>query len=114
MVVRQRPEAAEVIFRFAPHHLVQDYLDTGWHLANVDLDHHGEYSVLLQWLCDCPLPASRRPNPSEEPDERHPILTLYTLASAYADLACRRAGVRATGKEAAQARQGAGQEPEGG
>ena len=46
-----------MIFRFALHHLVQDYLDTGWHIANVDLDHHGEYSVLLQWLCDCPLPA---------------------------------------------------------
>lgn len=43
-------------FAFVPHHRIQDFLDCGWHIANVDLDHHGEYSALLQWLCNCPLP----------------------------------------------------------
>ncbi len=58
-------------FRFVPHHLAPDYLLTGWYDPNVDLAHHGEYSVLLEWLCDCPLPAIRRVNPEEPPYERH-------------------------------------------
>jgi hypothetical protein len=64
-------------FRFVPHHLVRDYLDTGWHIVNVDLAHHGEYAALLQWLCDCPLTEPRNP------DERHPhVLPVCDSASA--------------------------------
>ncbi len=49
-------------FRFVPHHRVRDYLELGWNVATVDLGHHGEYSVLLQWLCACPLIEPRNPH----------------------------------------------------
>lgn len=43
------------IFRLVRHHRVQDYLNVGWHIAQHDLLHHGDWSVLLTWLCDCPV-----------------------------------------------------------
>ena len=73
-------------FRFVPHHLVRDYLDTGWHIVNVDLAHHGEYAALLQWLCDCPLvdPATAGQAQERNLDERHPhVLPVCDSASAH-------------------------------
>lgn len=44
-----------MIFRFVAHERVLDYLMVGWHIATVDLGHHSQYSVLLQWLCPCQM-----------------------------------------------------------
>lgn len=43
------------IFRYVRHHDVEDYLRLGWHIAQVDLAHHSHYSVLLVWMCRCPM-----------------------------------------------------------
>ena len=45
--------ANEKIFRLVRHHDVAKYLQIGWHIAQVDLAHHSDYSVLMQWLCSC-------------------------------------------------------------
>ena len=41
-------------FRMVPHHLAEDYCRLGWMptpaLAGTI---HGEWSVLMIWLCDC-------------------------------------------------------------
>lgn len=43
-----------MIFRFVPHRLADDYCRLGWQptpaLAGTT---HGEWSVLMQWLCGC-------------------------------------------------------------
>lgn len=44
-----------LIFRFVRHERVLDYLMCGWHIAQVDLGHHSEWAVLMQWLCECPM-----------------------------------------------------------
>jgi hypothetical protein len=45
----------ERIFRYATHERVLDYLLLGWHIACADLGPpHGQYAVLLEWLCACP------------------------------------------------------------
>lgn len=42
-------------FRMVVHERVADYLALGW-LQVADLGPiHGEWSVLMQWLCNCPL-----------------------------------------------------------
>lgn len=40
-------------FRYVTHDRVRDYLNTGWHIAAADMGHHGYYSVLMTWLCEC-------------------------------------------------------------
>lgn len=44
------------IFRFVRHEQAADYLKSGW-VARPALNgtHHGEWSVLMEWLCDCEL-----------------------------------------------------------
>ena len=32
-----------------------DYARCGWHLAEVDIGYHGQYAVLMTWLCGCPM-----------------------------------------------------------
>jgi hypothetical protein len=45
-----------VIYRFAPLALALDYCRLGWAPSNALQGlHHGQYSVLMCWLCDCPL-----------------------------------------------------------
>lgn len=43
-------------FRFVRHADVLVYLKCGW-VARPALNgtHHGEWSVLMEWLCDCEL-----------------------------------------------------------
>jgi hypothetical protein len=50
------------VAKFVPHHPVLEYLRIGWcpTLAHADM-HHGEFSVLLIWMCGC------------EPVERTPV-----------------------------------------
>ena len=43
-------------FRFVVHHRVLDYARLGWIIEDTMEDcHHGRYSILMEWLCDCPL-----------------------------------------------------------
>jgi hypothetical protein len=53
-------DASTKTFHFAAHDRVLDYLMCGWHIINVDLAHHSEYGVLLEWLCDCPVTSPRK------------------------------------------------------
>lgn len=41
-------------FHYAPLHNINDWLSLGWlpHAAFAS-SHHGNYSVLVEWLCDC-------------------------------------------------------------
>jgi hypothetical protein len=47
--------------KFVPYHEVLDHLRLGWcpspALAGT---HHGEYSVLMLWQCDCDPPEFRK------------------------------------------------------
>ena len=45
-------------YRFVTHDRVPLYLDLGWCFA-ADLGHHGEYSILMRWLCGCPAAEPR-------------------------------------------------------
>ena len=43
------------ILRYVRHADVLDYARLGWHLADTFGDIcHGEYGVLMIWLCACP------------------------------------------------------------
>jgi hypothetical protein len=48
-------------FHFVRHSEALDWLRLGW-LARPTLErtHHGEYSVMMEWLCDCEMPLLRR------------------------------------------------------
>ena len=52
-------------FRYVRLERVPDWLRAGW-IARPALDgtHHGEYSALLEWLCDCPMAVPRSISPS--------------------------------------------------
>lgn len=56
-------------YRYVIHERVPDYLLCGW-LATPALEgtHHGFYSVLMAWLCDCPTtePTKHRHSPTLE------------------------------------------------
>ena len=44
----------ERIFRYVAHHQVLDYARLGWTIADTLAGSpHGEYSILMVWLCDC-------------------------------------------------------------
>jgi hypothetical protein len=48
------------IYRFVIHERVRDYLDLGWMFA-FDLGRpHSDYSVALEWRCNCPMVEARR------------------------------------------------------
>lgn len=45
----------ERTFRYVVHSRIADYLRLGW-LIVADLGHpHNQWSVLAEWVCDCPL-----------------------------------------------------------
>jgi hypothetical protein len=51
-------------FRYVRHENIADYERLGWLVVAELHPPHGQYSVLMQWLCDCPVPAvwpSNRP-----------------------------------------------------
>jgi hypothetical protein len=52
-------------FRYIRHEHVPDWLRAGW-IARPALNgtHHGDYSALLEWLCECPMAIPRSPIPS--------------------------------------------------
>jgi hypothetical protein len=44
-------------FRYVVHADVPDYLRCGWlALPALEGTHHGYYSVLMAWLCQCTVP----------------------------------------------------------
>jgi hypothetical protein len=50
-----------MIFRYVAHQHVLDYARLGWNIADVlDGSPHGEHSILMAWLCDCPCVEPRR------------------------------------------------------
>jgi hypothetical protein len=54
------PRSHDRIFRYVVHARVTDYLNCGWHIAEVDLGaHHRQYAILLEWLCRCPCAEPR-------------------------------------------------------
>jgi hypothetical protein len=45
-----------VIFRYVRLHDVERWMRCGWlPLDGLDGTHHGHWSVLMAWLCDCPM-----------------------------------------------------------
>jgi hypothetical protein len=43
-----------MIFYWALHHQIEDFLRAGWIIAKVNAPmHHHEYGFICQWLCDC-------------------------------------------------------------
>ena len=51
----------ERIFRYVNHERVVEFLALGW-IVRADLgNYHGEFSLLMEWLCDCkPIEPRRR------------------------------------------------------
>jgi hypothetical protein len=45
-------------FRYVRHENIADYEGLGWLVVAELHPPHGQYSVLMQWLCDCPVPAT--------------------------------------------------------
>jgi hypothetical protein len=46
-----------MIFCYAIHERVPDYLRCGWlALPALEGTHHGFYAVLMAWLCQCKIP----------------------------------------------------------
>lgn len=45
----------EYYVRYVSHHRVLDYLLCGWMVAADLGPTHGEYRVLMSWLCNCSL-----------------------------------------------------------
>jgi hypothetical protein len=44
-----------MIFRYVPHGKAHTYAMLGWHIADTLADTpHGQYSILMVWLCQCP------------------------------------------------------------
>jgi hypothetical protein len=44
-----------MIFHWARHHQIEDFLRAGWIIAPVNAPmHHHYYGFICQWLCDCP------------------------------------------------------------
>jgi len=44
-----------MIFHLVLHRHVADFLACGW-VVRADLgDYHGQFAVMMQWLCDCPI-----------------------------------------------------------
>lgn len=49
-------------FRMVLHERIPEYLALGW-LVVADLGPiHGEWSMMMQWLCDCPMVEPRKVN----------------------------------------------------
>jgi hypothetical protein len=48
-------------FKYVPHHLVLDYARLGWfpHFDALADCPHGNYSVLMEWLCGCSVPLGK-------------------------------------------------------
>ena len=44
-----------MMYRFVLHERGIDYLNCGWHIAEVDIGYHAQWSVLMQWLCPCKM-----------------------------------------------------------
>lgn len=45
-----------VIYRIVPHHEADDSIRIGWvPLPDLDGTTHGQWSVLMMWLCACPM-----------------------------------------------------------
>lgn len=48
-------EPREIVARYVRHEAVGDFARLGWCLVDDFADIcHGQYSVLMIWLCDCP------------------------------------------------------------
>jgi hypothetical protein len=47
--------------RFVVHHRAVDYARLGWTIENtIEGCHQGEYSILMESLCDCPVVEPRK------------------------------------------------------
>jgi len=51
-----RRECTGMTFRYVAHHRVLDYARLGWSIADtLEHCHHGEYSILMVWMCPCAM-----------------------------------------------------------
>lgn len=42
---------------FVRHADIEDRLRLGWvHVPGLEGTHHGQWSVTMEWLCQCPIP----------------------------------------------------------
>jgi hypothetical protein len=61
--------AREKTFRFVIHDRVLDYARLGWTIEDTMEDcHHGQYSILMEWLCNCPLVEPRKRSARGQPE----------------------------------------------
>lgn len=61
----------EWTYAYAPIGLIDEYLRLGWYPHNSfeGCERHGQYAVLVEWLCQCdlpPLPSSLSAHPTPE------------------------------------------------
>lgn len=55
-----RSNASESVFAYVRYEQAADFLRTGW-LPHPSLQgtNHGNYAVLMEWPCKCPIPFPR-------------------------------------------------------
>jgi hypothetical protein len=69
--------AREKVLRYARYPDVDAYLKQGWiYRPGLEGCHHGEWSVILEWLCECPVPGSS--NSERSSTQTHSSLSLQT------------------------------------
>jgi hypothetical protein len=57
---QHRQRTMTMTYRYVEHHRVHDFALCGWHIADTLNDTpHGQYSILMVWLCDCPCVVPR-------------------------------------------------------
>jgi hypothetical protein len=47
--------AEGMIFRYVVHERVEEYMKLGWWIVQTNMQHHGYYSVLMNWPCNCKM-----------------------------------------------------------
>lgn len=54
-------EKRDRTFAYVRRNQVEDYFRMGWiFIPALEDTHHGRWSVLMEWICDCPIPMQKR------------------------------------------------------
>ena len=62
-MIRQQQTTNDETVHFVRHSAADDWIMLGWlPLPDLDGTHHGDWSVLMKWCCECKPPIPRRPN----------------------------------------------------
>jgi hypothetical protein len=59
------------VYRYVRYSLIQDYLALGWYWdGTMTPGSHKEWSVVMEWLCDCPIREPTKQEKISEPTVR--------------------------------------------